>query len=31
MDFGDWLMLQGKVDKDTYNKKQQEAKELLNI
>lgn len=31
MDFGDWLMLQGKVDKDTYNQKQQEAKELLNI
>ncbi|MBQ8015144.1 MAG: sugar transferase, partial [Clostridia bacterium] len=31
MDFGDWLMLQGKVDKDTYDQKQTEAKELLKI
>lgn len=31
MDFGDWLMTQGKVDRDTYDKKQAEAKELLNI
>ena len=31
MDFGDWLMTQGKVDMDTYDKKQAEAKELLNI
>ncbi len=31
MDFGDWLMEQGKVDKDTYDQKQTEAKELLNI
>lgn len=31
MDFGDWLMTQGKVDRDTYDKKQAEAKELLNV
>ena len=31
MDFGDWLITQGKVDRDTYDKKQAEAKELLNI
>lgn len=31
MDFGDWLMTQGKIDRDTYDKKQAEAKELLNI
>ncbi|MBQ4131499.1 MAG: sugar transferase [Clostridia bacterium] len=29
MDFGDWLMLEGKVDKATYDAKQKEAKELL--
>lgn len=31
MDFGDWLVLEGKVDQETYNEKQQEAKELLKI
>ena len=31
MDFGDWLMLSGKVDKETYAKKQEEARELLKI
>lgn len=31
MDFGDWLMEQGKVDKEDYDKKQKEAKELLNV
>lgn len=29
MDFGDWLMQEGKVDIDVYNKKQEEARELL--
>ena len=29
MDFGDWLIMEGKVDKETYDKKQEEAKELL--
>ena len=29
MDFGDWLMQEGKVDQQTYNAKQEEAKELL--
>ena len=29
MDFGDWLMMEGKVDKATYDAKQKEAKELL--
>ena len=29
MDFGDWLMTNGKVDQETYDAKQQEAKELL--
>lgn len=29
MDFGDWLMMQGKVDQETYEKKQEEAKDLL--
>lgn len=29
MDFGDWLMLEGKVDRETYETKQKEAKELL--
>lgn len=28
-DFGDWLMLEGKVDLNEYNKKQLEAKELM--
>lgn len=31
MDFGDWLMSEGKVDKKTYDEKQQEAKELLGV
>lgn len=31
MDFGDWLMMQGKVDQQTYDEKQAEAKELLNV
>lgn len=31
MDFGDWLMAQGKVDREDYDKKQKEAKELLNV
>ncbi len=30
MDFGDWLLMQGKVDRETYGKKQAEAKEWLN-
>lgn len=31
MDFGDWLMMEGKVDKELYEKKQEEAKELLGV
>ncbi len=31
MDFGDWLMQEGKVDQETYNQKQKEAKELLGV
>lgn len=31
MDFGDWLMQEGKVDQGTYDEKQKEAKELLNV
>lgn len=31
MDFGDWLMLQGKVDQSTYDTKQEEARELLSV
>lgn len=31
MDFGDWLMMQGKVDQETYEKKQKEAKDLLGV
>ena len=31
MDFGDWLMLEGKVDQQTYDRKQAEAKELLKV
>ena len=30
MDFGDWLLLEGKVDKSTYDGKRREANELLN-
>lgn len=29
MDFGDWLMMEGKVEQETYDAKQEEAKELL--
>lgn len=29
LDFGDWLMVEGKVDQGEYDKKQEEAKELL--
>ena len=31
MDFGDWLMAEGKVDLKTYEKKQEEARELLGV
>jgi lipopolysaccharide/colanic/teichoic acid biosynthesis glycosyltransferase len=31
LDFGDWLMAEGKVDQETYDEKQTEAKELLRI
>lgn len=31
MDFGDWLMMEGKVDQETYNAKQAEAKELMEV
>ena len=31
MDFGDWLMSEGKVDQETYNRKQEEAKEILKV
>lgn len=31
MDFGDWLMQEGKVERELYDEKQNEAKELLNI
>lgn len=31
MDFGDWLMQEGKVDQATYDEKQAEAKELLKM
>lgn len=31
MDFGDWLMMEGKVDKNTYDEKQEEAKEMLGV
>lgn len=31
MDFGDWLVLNGSIDKDTYEKKQEEAKELMGV
>ena len=31
MDFGDWLIQEGKIDKDTYDEKQTEAKELLKL
>ena len=31
MDFGDWLIMQGKVTKEEYDMKQIEAKKLLGI
>ena len=31
IDFGDWLIAEGKVDQETYDEKQKEAKELLNV
>ena len=31
MDYGDWLMLEGKIDRATYDEKQKEARELLNV
>lgn len=31
MDFGDWLMMEGKVDQETYDAKQAEAKEMLEV
>lgn len=31
MDFGDWLLLEGKVDKNVYDEKQKEAKELVKV
>ena len=31
MDFGDWLMLEGKVEQKIYDAKQAEARKLLNI
>ena len=31
VDFGDWLVVQGKVDQETYDAKQAEAKEMLRV
>ena len=31
VDFGDWLMMEGKVDQETYDAKQAEAKEMLRV
>lgn len=31
MDYGDWLMMEGKVDRITYNEKQAEARVLLEV
>ena len=31
VDFGDWLMMEGKVDQVTYDEKQKEARELLKV
>lgn len=31
MDFGDWLITEGKVDQETYDTKQAEAKEILRV
>ena len=31
MDFGDWLIMEGKVDQETYDAKQAEAKKILRV
>lgn len=31
MDFGDWLMSENKIDRETYDQKQAEAKELMKV
>ena len=31
VDFGDWLMMEGKVDQETYDEKQAEAREMLGV
>ncbi|MBR3805827.1 MAG: sugar transferase [Clostridia bacterium] len=31
IDFGDWLAMEGKVDKETYEEKQAEARELMKV
>ena len=31
IDLGDWLMMEGKVDQETYEKKQEEARDLLRV
>lgn len=31
MDFGDWLMMQGKINRNEYDKKQEEAKEFVKL
>lgn len=31
MDFGDWLMMEGKIDQAAYDEKQEEAKEMLKV
>lgn len=31
MDFGDWLMMEGKIDQATYDEKQEEAREMLKV
>lgn len=31
MDYGDWLLQEGKVDENTYNEKQNEAKEIMRV
>ena len=31
MDYGDWLMMEGKIDQATHDEKQEEAKEMLKV
>ena len=31
MDFGDWLLMEGKIDRVTYEEKQAEAKALMKV